>query len=90
MWKKKVLSTYIFGFGVEPMGNIGASSEDDRVASGVSCIFVEKEGQIKHLVEEGNPAVAFGVVGSDFFRSIEATQFVWSWDVLGLLDLGWP
>ena len=83
-----IVVTYIFSFRIEPVGDVASCSEDDWVALWTSGVLVYEEGQIEDLVEEGDPAVSLGVVHSDFLWSVEATELVGSWDVLGFLDFG--
>ena len=71
---------------VKPMGDIGAGCEDYRVALGLAMILIDQEGQVVDSVEEGHPDVARGVVSGDFLWRVEASKFVGSGHVLGLLD----
>ena len=78
--------TYIFGFWVEPVSNVRSGGENDRVTERTVVILGEQEGQVKHFVEETDPAVSAGAMKGDFLRCIEASKLVGSWNVSGVLD----
>ena len=73
---------------IKPVSNISASCKDNRITLRPSVVLINQQGQIVDLVEERYPNVAGCVVCCDLGRSIEATELVGTWDVLGLFDAG--
>ena len=82
------IGPWLLALRIEPVGNVGASSKDNRVTLRPSVVLINQQSQIVDLVEERYPDVAGCVVCCDLGRSVEAAQLVGSWDVLGLFDAG--
>ena len=82
------IKIYLLGGRVEPVANIGASSEHDRVALWHGVVFVDQQSQIINLVEKRDPNISISVVQSDLFWSVESAQLVRTRDVLRVIDAG--
>jgi len=84
-----IFVTYSFGVLVEPLRNVRAGSEHDRVTQGTSVVLVDEQSQVEDLVEEGDPALISSVVLCDLCRSVKVAKFVRSGNVFRFVDLGW-
>ena len=74
---------------VEPMSDVRACGEDNRVAFRSSMILADQKSQVVDFVEERHPDVTRDVMVADFFRGVEPTQFVGSGQVHGLIVARW-
>ena len=60
-------------FFIEPMGNILSSIQYNWVAKFTLPVFLDQFGEIKNLVEFGNPTVIFRIMLSNFRGQVKST-----------------
>ena len=70
---------------VEPMSDVRACGEDNRVTFRSSVILADQKSQIVDFVEERHPDVTRDVVVADFFGGVEPAELVGSGQVHGLV-----
>ena len=68
------------------MSDISASTKDNGIALWLAMVLIDQQRQVVHFIKERDPQVTARVMESNFFRCVEATQLVGTWDVLCLLD----
>ena len=76
----------LLGRWVEPVGDVRARRDNDRVTLLAGMVPIDQKGQVIDFIEEGNPDVSAGVVGGDLLGCVEAAKFVGARDVLRLFD----
>ena len=77
--------TYLLGDWVEPMSDVRACGEDNRVTFRSSVILADQKSQVVDFVEERHPDVTRDIVIADFFRGVESAELVGSRQVHGLV-----
>ena len=63
---------------VEPVSDVGASSEDKRITERTLKVFSDQLGQVEDLIEKGDPAIIGGALRSNLRWEIEPSNGV-SW-----------
>ena len=61
------------------MSDVGACSEDDRVALWLLVVVMQQFCDVENLVEKRDPAVVVRVVLGNFLGNVVVAQFVGSW-----------
>ena len=71
--------------GIKPVGDVRASSKDNRVAERTRVVLSDEFSQVVDLVEQRNPAVISGVVLGHFRGEVKPPNFVLRRQVLKIL-----